>query len=158
MTYSPNIPVPVFADMRKTNALKYKPAYCQVVLDTMAQGKSKKRVATELGVAEKTMYNWRDNFPDFAEALTVGEQLCSNAWEQMCLDETMGVDGAKVSGGAIMAMRNMLKWDTRDKDKSDVVAEAKAILEMGAQMTNKDWIKTYGPAAAAKLKSVKGKK
>ena len=151
MTYSPNIPVPVFKDMRGKNT-KYRTAYCQLVLNIMAQGKSKKRVATELGVAEKTIYNWRDKHPNFAEALEMGEQLLGCAWEQMCLDETSGVDGVDVSTGGVMAMRNMLKWDTRDKEeKQDIVAEAAAILKLGASLNNDDWLKVYGPVAAKQI-------
>ena len=49
-------------------------------------------------------------------------------------------------------LRNMLKWDTRDKEKVDLVADAKAILAMGAELATDEWLSTYGPDAAKKAK------
>ena len=149
--YSPNIPVPDFKKLI-TCPTKYKPAMCQVVLNIMAQGRSKKRVAVELQINETTLHRWRNDHPEFGEALAVGTLLCQVAWEQMCLDETCGVPGVNVSTGGVMAMRNMLKWDTRDKEeKQDIVAEAAAILKLGASLNNDDWLKVYGPTAAKQI-------
>lgn len=146
MTYRPNIPVPDFKSIMGAPK-KYRPEMCQIVIATMAQGHPKVRVAVELGVVEATIYRWRDEYPEFAEALKLGEQLCAAAWAQICLDESCGVEGAQIKNGGIMAMRNILGWDTRDKEKTDVVEEARAILQMGAQLDNDDWLKTYGPNA-----------
>ena len=48
---------------------KYKPEYCDTVIQLAEDGLSFTELAVELGVARATLYNWREENPEFLDAL-----------------------------------------------------------------------------------------
>ena len=54
---------------------KFKPEYCELVINTMAEGKSLAAAAARLRVARSTFYEWAKNHPEMAEAVAIGKDL-----------------------------------------------------------------------------------
>jgi len=117
MPYNPDTLVPVFVKVGRPS--KYKEEYCQTVIDVMSQGKSKTAFCHSIGITTATMYHWRDDHPEFLSALKQAEESCRVWWEQLCLDEACGVEGAQFKTGSVMFARNVLGWKTRDVDNPD---------------------------------------
>lgn len=67
------------AKSKRTNVSKYKPEYCQGIIDFMANGYSKVAYAGFLGVSRTRLYDWVEKYPDFAEAFDIahGKRLYS---------------------------------------------------------------------------------
>ena len=47
----------------------YDPSYCDKVVELGALGKSVEQISSNLGVSLRTMYTWRDAYPEFLHAL-----------------------------------------------------------------------------------------
>ena len=58
---------------------KYRPHFCNKVIDLMAEGASKKELAIELGVSPWSVSDWEKRHPEFHQAIRIGEML-SEAW------------------------------------------------------------------------------
>jgi transposase len=60
---------------------KYDPAFCERVIELGKLGKSVEQIACELNVGTKTLYNWRDENPEFLHALDMAKEFEQNWWE-----------------------------------------------------------------------------
>lgn len=92
---------------------KYKPEYCELVIDTMAEGKSLAAVSAELRIARSTLYEWARDNPDFAEAIAIGKDLALAYWEEIGLKASTG----EISGNASIynfSMKNRFRQDYQD--------------------------------------------
>jgi len=69
---------------------KYRPAYCNEVIETMATGLSLTAFAGEIGVARSTINEWIDNHPEFSEATRVGKAKRTLALERGMLSAENG--------------------------------------------------------------------
>ena len=58
---------------------KYKPEYCERVLEMAAEGASMAEYAAEFGIDRTTLFDWRDQHEDFSTALTRAKIL-EQAW------------------------------------------------------------------------------
>jgi len=93
---------------------KYKPEYCQMLIDHMAKGYSFECFGADVLVTEKTLYNWIDSHPEFLQSKRLGEKLCQKWWETL----GRGLAAGKTQGNAavfIFNMKNRFGWtDKRD--------------------------------------------
>ena len=65
---------------------KYKPEYCQMLIDHMGSGLSYESFAAVIKVNRDTIYAWEKEYPDFSDAKKI-------AWDQNLLFwEKLGVD------------------------------------------------------------------
>ena len=64
---------------------KYKPEYCQQIIDFMSQGKSMERFAVSIDVMPDTILNWTKEHEEFLGAYKKAKFLCQALWEEMCL-------------------------------------------------------------------------
>ena len=60
---------------------KYNPDFCQRVIQLGKVGKSTEAIGAELLVGTATLYRWRDEFPEFREALELAKDLELLWWE-----------------------------------------------------------------------------
>ena len=60
---------------------KYKPEYCELVLELANQGHSKASICRQLNVDWNTWDNWERNFPDFLNTTRRAKQLSLGWWE-----------------------------------------------------------------------------
>ena len=65
---------------------KYKPEYCDRVIQLGAEGMSQVQIAVELGVGRTTMLSWCDQHSEFKEALSFAKDLEQAFWEQIGKD------------------------------------------------------------------------
>ena len=62
---------------------KYKPEYCQEVIDFMAKGLSKEAFAGEIKVSTQQIYRWMKKHKNFRTAIRKAENACQAFWEKM---------------------------------------------------------------------------
>ena len=62
---------------------KYLPEYCEKVIELGKLGKSTEAIGSMLDVGTATLYRWRDEFPEFREALDVAKDHELRWWEEM---------------------------------------------------------------------------
>jgi hypothetical protein len=61
---------------------KYRPEFCDTVLELGAQGMSECEIAVELGVARSTLHFWKGEHPDFLAAITRAKEAEQAWWEK----------------------------------------------------------------------------
>lgn len=59
---------------------KYKPEYCEQVIEYMRTGAAKKELALELNIHIDTLYEWSEVHPEFSEAIKKGVCLSEGWW------------------------------------------------------------------------------
>lgn len=62
---------------------KYDPKYCQLAIELGKKGKSTESIGATIGVGTATMYRWREEFPDFREALELAKEYELDWWEEI---------------------------------------------------------------------------
>ena len=108
----------------------YDPSYCERVEELGAMGKSVTQIAKELGCGLRTIYLWRDTYPQFMHSLSTAKDLEEAWWEDQCqayMVETK--DGPKLNGtlwSRSMAARFPKKY--RDNSKIELTGEGGAPL------------------------------
>jgi hypothetical protein len=60
---------------------KYKPEFCNLVVEYGKLGKSKAWICSELEIADNTMRTWCDEYPDFLQAMDVSQKYSQRWWE-----------------------------------------------------------------------------
>lgn len=93
----------------------YKPEFCQMLIDHMAQGKSMKSFGPKIGVIEDTLYRWVKEIPQFSESYKIALSHNYSYWEDVGINQAEG----KISGSAaayIFNMKNRFGWT--DKQES----------------------------------------
>lgn len=100
----------------------YKPEYCEAVVEFMAKGYSIEAFAGFIGVTKQTIYNWKESFPEFLDAVQLGTAKCQYWWEQQ--GNTSLHDGKNFSDRTWkFNMQNRFKW----KDRQDVTSDDEKI-------------------------------
>lgn len=99
---------------------KYSPAYCNQVIEEMAQGKSLTAFAAEIGVARSTIQEWEKEHPEFSVAVTKGKAKCAAWWEERGRNIAMSGGGPGAATLAIFGMKNMGADDWQEKQQVDV--------------------------------------
>jgi hypothetical protein len=61
----------------------YDAKYCEEVVDLGKLGKSSEAIGAILGVGTATLYRWRDQFPEFREALELAKEFELHWWEDI---------------------------------------------------------------------------
>lgn len=143
---------------------KYKPEYCQQVIDYMSEGRTFQAFAGFISVNRDTLYKWIEKHPEFAEAKKLAEDKCVQWWVNEAIRHANGL-GPQVlekevhktvfekgqphevvertystPKGAttmvIFALKNIAKW----RDRHDVQHSGSMTLEkmVGGSMGAKD--------------------
>ena len=72
----------------------YDPAYCELVIEYGARGKSLAWMAAELNVAKDTLYEWQKQHPAFSDAMARARTKSQAWWEDFGQDNTLLGQGA----------------------------------------------------------------
>lgn len=87
---------------------KYKPEYCDLVIEKMNQGFSKEAMAGHIGISKSTLYEWTKKHKEFSNAIKEGVELSRVFWEDI------GITGVLAGqGNATMwafNMKNRFGW------------------------------------------------
>lgn len=92
---------------------KYSPAYCNDVIQHLAEGASLTSFAAEVGVARSTINDWMAEHPEFAEACARAKAKCAAWWEKA--NRHLAVTGEGCQGAVALGLKNMAADDWKDK-------------------------------------------
>jgi hypothetical protein len=70
----------------------YKPEYAEQARKLCRLGATDSQVADFFEIGTTTFYRWRQDHPDFAEAVTEGKQICDNQVEQALHRRAVGFE------------------------------------------------------------------
>jgi len=108
----------------------YDESFCDKVVELGAIGKSVEQIAKELGFAIRTLYLWRDTYPQFMQALNTAKELEQAWWEDQAQAYMLEhKDGPKLNAtlwSRSMAARFPKKY--RDNSKIELTGEGGAPL------------------------------
>lgn len=79
------------ANLIPGNEDKYRPEYCQQLVDFMKKGYSLGSFGAEIGKTTQTLLNWCEKYPEFKEAHRVGKQSAMKFFETMLVNASMGI-------------------------------------------------------------------
>ena len=111
---------------------KYKPEYCEQLLEHMAQGFSFEAFGSEVGVGKTTLYNWCMAHPEFRHAKEVGSEASRKHIEGLLMECTRTGKGNVV--GAIFMLKNRFPNEWRDKREVEVKKEEEQTLTLDEQL------------------------
>jgi len=95
---------------------KFKPEYCQKLIDHMKQGFSFASFTAETKVNQDTLYHWLKIYPEFADAYIEADACNRKTLEGVLLGNATG----KLKGNAaaaIFIIKNRFPADWRDKQE-----------------------------------------
>jgi transposase len=115
----------------------YDPKYCEEVIALGKLGKSSEAIGAILGVGTATLYRWRDEFPEFREALELAKEFELHWWEDIAqahMIENKESDRINASiWSRSMAARFPKKY--RESTKTEITGADGAPLISGIQVT-----------------------
>ena len=116
---------------------QYDPMYCERVIELGRIGKSVEQIAAQIGVGTKTLYNWRDEHPEFLHAMDLAKELELDWWEtiaQTHMIENKESDKLNASiWSRSMAARFPKKY--RESTKTEITGADGAPLVTGINVT-----------------------
>ena len=93
----------------------YRERMGQKVINLMAEGLSLTAAMAELGYHRQTAYDWQDKYPEFSDAVKIGQ-----AKRQLFLERRLlSADAGPVVTSSIFALKNTGTGDWRDKQEID---------------------------------------
>lgn len=104
---------------------KFKPAYCNEVIATMATGLSLTAFAGDIGVARSTINEWIDNHPEFSEAVKIAKAKRTAALERSML----AAESGPAVTSRIFALKNADPDEWRDKREHEHSGSINVIIE-----------------------------
>lgn len=95
---------------------KYRPEYCQKLIDHMSQGYSFESFAGTVFCSKELLHDWANEHPDFIQAKKVALSLCRRKWEEWGV---AGMFQGKNFNAVlwIFNMKNRFSW--KDQPESD---------------------------------------
>lgn len=94
---------------------KYDPAMCEQVIEFGKQGMSQTEMQVRLGIHHSTFMAWRDEKPEFSEAINEALRHSQAWWEAKGREATFGgCDGFNATS-YIYNMKNRFRHDWRDR-------------------------------------------
>lgn len=102
---------------------KYRPEYCQQLIDFMAKGYSIEAFAGDISVCIDTISEWVKTHPEFSAAKRLGQTKSLRFWEMQGIDGLRDeFQGSKFNSAVwIFNMKNRHRW----RDKQEVEFEDK---------------------------------
>lgn len=110
---------------------KYRPEYCQMLVDHMASGWSYESFSAEINTVRTTLYNWEKQYPDFLYAKKMGKEKLLFFYEKKAADL---IDG-KITGNAavfIFSSKNKIGWT----DKQEIAQETNKTITLKYSLDN----------------------
>lgn len=99
----------------------YKPEYCEQIIECMSEGHSVAAFAGRVKVARNTVYEWAKQYPEFYDALKVGQARATDFWEKLLV--TIARDGGGNATAAIFALKNRAHADWADRIQTELTGK-----------------------------------
>jgi hypothetical protein len=94
----------------------YRPEYCEKVIELLKQGMSIEEIGLELDCGYRTVYDWMEKHPDFAQAIKKGREF-SHAW--WLKEGRLALRDTKFSyTGWYMNMKNRFGWTDKQENST----------------------------------------
>ena len=102
---------------------EYDPAFCDVVIEKMAEGFSKEATAGYLNICKDTLYKWAAKHKDFADAIALGETKSQLLWEKTLVDYRVHTkNGSQINSQVFnLNMKNRFGWTDKQETKTEEV-------------------------------------
>lgn len=112
---------------------KYKPEYCEQLVELMSQGLSFEACCGHFRVAKNTGYEWLKNFPEFQDAKRAGEVAGQLFWEKAGIDALFLGEKEKFTSAVwVFTMKNRFGW--RDAQQMALTGPNGEPLKIGAEI------------------------
>lgn len=99
---------------------KYKPEYCEMVIEHMSEGFSVESFAALVDTHKQTIYNWMQEHPEFLDAIKIGYDKSRLWWEIQGMNGLWSTKaGSFNSSNYIFQMKNRFREEWRDKQEHD---------------------------------------
>ncbi len=133
---------------------KYRPEYCDAVVDYMSQGYSKTAFAGKIGVSRETLYEWSKEHPEFSYAVKIGETARTAALEEQLLAED---EGPRVTA-RIFALKNACPSEWREKQDVHVTDERGPMVSITVNMDPQEAMRAYQEMLRSEALLIEGEK
>jgi hypothetical protein len=94
---------------------KYESSMCDVVIELGKTGASQTEMACELGIHWTTFEDWRDNKPEFSDAVRQAVRFSQAWWEKKGREATFGECQGFNATSYIFNMKNRFSHDWKDR-------------------------------------------
>lgn len=94
---------------------KYRPEYCEAIVEHMKEGASATSFAASIGVSRETISNWCDEHKEFFVAFRNGKAACAAWWEHRLRDASVRGGGPGASTATIFGLKNMAPQDWNER-------------------------------------------
>jgi len=101
---------------------KYKPEYCDMLVEHMTGGLSFESFGAVADVSEETLHTWKSKHPEFLESYKKGRSHSMKHWEEMGHDMVLAGQGNATAW--IFNMKNRFGW----KDRHDITSDDKPMV------------------------------
>lgn len=97
----------------------YKPEFCDMLVEHMANGYSFESFAAVVNTCRTTLYNWEKDHPDFLYAKNCGRDKMSLFYEDMGINAMLGKIKNFQQAVYIFTIKNKLNWSEKSKEEMD---------------------------------------
>lgn len=94
---------------------KYKPEFCDLVIELGKKGKTITQMACAMGVMRETVWDWRQKNPEFSNAIKTALQHSQDWWEKLGQEGARGNVDNFNSSAYIWQTKNRFPKEFRDK-------------------------------------------
>lgn len=108
---------------------EYDPDYCERSEAFLADGFSLEALAGELGVSRSTVYRWVDDYPEFHDAVKVGQAKAVLWWEKA--NRNLAITGVGNATSIVFGLKNRAGW--RDVKATEISGPDGAPIAVAAQ-------------------------
>lgn len=113
---------------------KYRPEYCDTVVELGIQGMTKAEMALKLDITKDTLYRWIKEHPEFSDAMKRAEQGMERWFANTFREMSTGDNKGNVTA-AIFLAKNQLPDVYRDRHEHKVEAEV-GVFEISYEGSN----------------------
>ena len=107
---------------------KYDPAHCEVAEATLAEGFSEAVLAGRLDVTVTTIANWKNEHPEFFEAVKRGAAKGAEVWEARL--HTLASTGDGNATAIIFGLKNRVPSLWRDKTEQEMSGQVNTVTRI----------------------------
>ena len=113
---------------------KYRPEFCDIVIDCGKEGKGRAEIAAALGISRETLNQWAKSKSLFSDALKRAYDEALAWWEGQGREATFGKHEGYNSTSYIFQMKNRFKDEWRDKIDHDVEFSGDIHIKLGGNV------------------------
>jgi hypothetical protein len=97
-----------------TGHKKYNKSMCAIAEKVLAEGESLAAICADLNICRATLYEWRETYPEFKQAIDRGLQKAQREWEKIGTNGAKGLYEKFSAPTWIFTMKNRFRDDYRD--------------------------------------------